>query len=140
MALTVADIDRWSAESVREVFHAARARGEATFEASRQLSSLTVFDTWEALPPKRENIPMPHPQDLDAHGNESITVAKAAGKAADDGEQVQSELRTLRPDAAELQMTIDPLSNKVVPSSNGLADRGADRGNAAPATVRRNHC
>jgi hypothetical protein len=40
MVLTVTDIERWSAEAVREVFHAASARGNATLEASRQLSSL----------------------------------------------------------------------------------------------------
>ena len=44
-------------------------------------------------------------------------MARAASKAADDIEHVQSELRTLRRDAAELQMTIDALSNKVVPSA-----------------------
>ena len=47
MTLPVADIDRWSAEAVREVFHAAGARGQATLEASGQLSSLAVFDSWD---------------------------------------------------------------------------------------------
>ncbi len=119
MTLTVADIDRWSAESVREVFHAAGTRGNATLEASRQLSSLAVFDTWEgATAEARKHSNAAIRQDLDAHGNESIAVAKAAGNAADDIEHVQSELRALRADAAALHMTIDPLSNKVVPSSS----------------------
>ncbi len=118
MTLTVADIDRWSAEAVREVFHAANARGQATLEASRQLSSLAVFDTWEgATAEARKHANASIRQDLDAHGNESLTVARAAGKAADDIEHVQSELRTLRHDAIELHMTIDGLTNKVVPSS-----------------------
>jgi hypothetical protein len=70
---------------VREVFHAAGARGNATLEASRQLSSLTVFDTWEgATAEARKHSNASIRQDLDAHGNESIAVAKAAGKAADD--------------------------------------------------------
>ncbi|MEF3053100.1 hypothetical protein V2143_20115, partial [Mycobacterium tuberculosis variant caprae] len=30
MPLTVADIDRWNAQAVREVFHAASARAEVT--------------------------------------------------------------------------------------------------------------
>jgi Alpha/beta hydrolase len=118
MTLPVADIDRWSAEAVREVFHAAGARGQATLEASRQLSSLTVFDAWEgatAEASKHTNAAIR--QDLDAHGNESLAVARAAGKAADEIEHVQSELRVLRHDAAELQMTIDPLTSKVVPSA-----------------------
>jgi Alpha/beta hydrolase len=119
VALTVADIERWSAESVREVFHAAGARAQATFEASRQLSSLAVFDTWEGVTAEaRKHTNAVIRQDLDAHGNESMAVARAAGKAADDIEHVQSELRTLRHDATELHMTIDPVSNKLVPSSN----------------------
>ena len=57
-------------------------------------------------------------QDLDAHGNESLAVAQAAGKAADDIEKVQSELRTLQHDASELHMAIDPVSSKIVPAEN----------------------
>jgi hypothetical protein len=118
VTLPVADIDRWSAEAVREVFHAAGARAQATLEASRQLSSLTVFDTWEgATAEARRHTNAAIRQDLDAHGNESLAVARAAGKAADAIEHMQSELRMLRHDAAELQMTIDPLTNKVVPST-----------------------
>lgn len=98
MTLTVADIGRWSAEAVREVFHAGNARGRATLEARRHANASIR-------------------QDLDAHGNEALAVARAAGKAADDIEHVQSELRTLLADANGLHMTIDQLTNKVVPSS-----------------------
>jgi hypothetical protein len=121
VVLTVADIDRWNAGSVREVFHAANARGQATLEASRQLSSLSVFDTWDGLTAEaRKHANASIRQDLDAHGNESLVVAQAAGKAADDIERVQSDLRTLRHDAAELRMTIDPVANKIVPTSKAL--------------------
>jgi hypothetical protein len=97
VTLTVADIDRWSAEQVREVFHAGTARGQATLEASRQLSALDVFDSWEgatAEARKRTNASIR--QDLDSHGNESLTVAQAAASAPDGIEHVQAELRTLR--------------------------------------------
>jgi hypothetical protein len=116
VTLPVADIDRWNAEAVRGVFHAANARGHTTLEASRQLGALAVFDTWEgATAEARKHTNAAIRQDLDAHGNEALAVARAAGKAADGIEQVQSELRALRRDAAELQMTIDALSNKVRP-------------------------
>lgn len=119
MTLTVADIDRWNAESVRTVFNAATARGEATLEVSRQLSTLAVFDSWEgATAEARKHANASIRQDLDDHGNEALVVAEAAGKAADDIEHVQSELRALRHDAQSLQMTIDPLTNKIVPSSS----------------------
>ncbi|MFZ3270109.1 MAG: alpha/beta hydrolase [Mycobacterium sp.] len=119
MALTVADIDRWSADAVREVFHAAGARGQATLEAARQLSSLAVLDTWAGHTAQaRRHSNASIRQDLDAHGNESLAVAHAAGRAADGIVQVQSELGILRRDAAELHMSIDSLTNKVVPSSS----------------------
>ena len=117
-ALTVADIDRWNAEAVREVFHAAVARGQATLEAARQLDSLAVFDTWQgATAQARRHAGASIRLDLDAHGNESLAVARAAVKAADDIAQVQSALNALRRDAAELEMTIDRATNTVMPSS-----------------------
>src|SRR6201999_3516856 len=118
MTLPVADIDRWNADAVRGGFRAGNARGHTTLEASRQLSTLAVFDTWEgATAEARKHTNASIRQDLDAHGNESLAVARAADKAADDIERVQSELRTLRHDAAELHMAIDPLTNTVVPNS-----------------------
>jgi hypothetical protein len=123
VTLTVADIDRWDAEAVREVFHAATARGKATLEVSHQLESLAVFDTWEgATAEARKHQNALIRQDLDAHGNEALAVGRAAGKAADGIEQVKAQLRQLRGDAVRLHMTIDALSNKIAPSStfNGL--------------------
>jgi hypothetical protein len=118
MALTVADIDRWSAEAVREVFHAAGARGQATVDAARELGSLAVFDAWQgATAQARRHSNASIRVDLDAHGNESLGVARAARRAADDIAHVQSKLSALRRDAAELQMTIDCRTDKVVPSS-----------------------
>jgi hypothetical protein len=117
MVLTVADVQRWNAGAVRDVFHAAAARANATLETSRQLSTLSVFDTWEgATAEARKHANASIRQDLDAHGNESLAVARAAGKAADEIEKVQSELRTLQHDAAELHMTINPTTNQVMPS------------------------
>ncbi len=118
MTLSVADIDRWNAEAVREVFHVATARGQATLEVSRQLGSLAVFDTWEgqtADARKHQNAQIR--KDLDAHGNEALAVGRAANQAADGIENVQAKLRQLRADAAALNMTIDPMTNAVVPSS-----------------------
>ena len=121
MTLTVADIDRWNAGAVREVFQAANARGQATLEASRQLSTLSVFDTWEgATAEARKHVNAGIRQDLDAHGNEALAVARAADQAADGIEHVQSDLRTLRSDASELHMAIDAMANRVVPGANCL--------------------
>jgi len=121
VTLTVADIDRWNAGAVREVFQAANARGQATLEASRQLSTLSVFDTWEgATAEARKHVNAGIRQDLDVHGNEALAVARAADQAADGIEHVQSDLRTLRSDASELHMAIDAMTNRVVPGANCL--------------------
>ena len=121
MTLTVADIDRWNAGAVREVFQAANARGQATLEASRQLSTLSVFDTWEgATAEARKHVNAGIRQDLDAHGNEALAVARAADQAADGIEHVQSDLRTLRHDAAEMHMAIDATTNTLVPTADCL--------------------
>src|SRR6202012_4969139 len=118
MDLTVADIDGWSVEAVREVFHAAGARKQATVDAARELGSLAVFDAWQgATAQARRHSNASIRMDLDAHGNESLAVARAARRAADDIAHVQSKLSMLRRDAAELQMTIDCRTDKVVPSS-----------------------
>jgi alpha/beta hydrolase family protein len=118
MKLSVADIDRWSAGAVREVFRAASARAQVTLEVSRQLGSLAVFDTWNGATAKAAK----HQtalirQDLDVHGDEALAVARAADKAADGIEYVQSQLRQLRADTSELQMAIDPLTNTVLPGT-----------------------
>lgn len=108
---------------MRAVFHAATARGQATVEVSRQLSSLAVFDTWEgqtAAARKHHNALIR--QDLDAHGNEALAVGAAAGKAADGIDKVQGELRRLRADAAEMGLWIDPLANTVVAGSGFRGD------------------
>ena len=81
-ALTVADIDRWNADAVREVFHAAVARAQATLEAARQLDSLAVFDTWQgATAQARRHAGASLRLDLDAHGNESLLSAFPTGAA-----------------------------------------------------------
>jgi seryl-tRNA synthetase len=121
VTLTVADIDRWNAGAVREVFQAANARGQATLEASRQLSALSVFDNWEgATAEARKHVNAGIRQDLDTHGNEALAVARAADQAADGIEHVQSDLRALRSDASELHMAIDAMTNRVVPGANCL--------------------
>lgn len=56
MSLTVADIDRWDAQAVREVFHAATARAQVSLEVSRQLATLSILPTPVARPPRLPRI------------------------------------------------------------------------------------
>lgn len=115
--LTVADIQRWDAEAVREVFHAATARAEVTHAVSRELRTLAVFETWggaAADAARHANAALR--QDLDAHGVEAIAVARAAGRAADGIEEVQRELDALETRARSRRLLIDPYADLVVPA------------------------
>ena len=102
------------------------------------MDSLAVFDTWQgATAQARRHAGASLRQDLDAHGNESLLVARAAAKAADDIAHLQSALDTLRRDAAELEMTIECTTNTVVPSLSfsGPAGGSADRRDATTASA-----
>ena len=116
MTLTVADIERWNAGDVREVFHAATSRAQAAFDAADGLATLPAFSTWggETAQAAREAIGQTR-KDLDAHGNEALAVANAARGAADNIERIKSELASLKADAEALGMEIDPVSGTVLP-------------------------
>lgn len=115
MTLTVADIERWSAGDVREVFHAASSRAQAAFDASNGLAELPALANWGgvAATAAKDAIGKTR-KDLDAHGNEALSVANAARAAADEIDRVQAELRALKNDAEALGMAVDPVSGQVV--------------------------
>jgi hypothetical protein len=78
MSLTIADIERWDAGDVREVFHAATSRAQAVQDAADGLATLPAFTTWggEAAEAAKEAIAKTR-RDLDAHGQEALAVANA---------------------------------------------------------------
>jgi hypothetical protein len=118
MTLTVADIDRWSADAVREVFLAAGVRGRATLEVADQLSSVILDDAWAGAKAElRQHTYTSIRNELAAHGIESLAVARAAGTAADSIVALQLKLAMLRHDAAEVDMAVDSPTNTVVPMS-----------------------
>jgi hypothetical protein len=124
MTVSVEDIDRWNGGDVREVFHATRSRAEAAFEASNGIADLPAFGTWggDASEAATEAIGQTR-RDLDAHANEALAISRAASAAADDVEQVKSDLAQLRADADSMGMAIDPIGNTIEP---GPGSAGAD--------------
>lgn len=112
MSLTIADIDRWSAGDVREVFHAAQSRADAAREAADGLATLPAFEGWGGeASGAAQKANERRRKDLDAHGRESIAVARAAGQAADGIEAVQGRLANLRAKADQLGMQLNAASN-----------------------------
>ncbi|WP_431239278.1 alpha/beta hydrolase [Mycolicibacterium aichiense] len=124
MTLSVADIERWDPEAVREVFHAASARSGASTDAARASEQLPAFESWGgvAADAARDAIHKTR-VDLDAHAREALAVAQAAQKAAQDIEKVKIELRELKDDARSQGLDIDPATNSVVkgPGFKGTA-------------------
>lgn len=116
MTLTVADIGRWDAGSVREVFHAASSRAQAAADAANGLATLPAFTSWGGVAAQaaKEAIGKTR-QHLDAHGREAMAVANAARSAADEIERIKSDLATLKADTESLGMEIDAVSGKVLP-------------------------
>ena len=124
MSISVEEIDRWDAGDVREVFHATRSRAEAAREAADGIAELPAFGSWGGGASEAAKNALGRTRlDLDAHGNESLAVARAAGTAADDIEHVKSRLSQLRDEADRLGMIVDPVTNTVEPGP-GVA--GAD--------------
>ena len=116
MGLTVADIERWDAGSVREVFHAASSRAQAAADAANGLATLPAFATWGGVAAEAaKEATGKTRRDLDAHGQEALAVANAARSAADRIEHIKSELATLKADAESFGMEIDSVSGTVLP-------------------------
>jgi hypothetical protein len=113
--LSVADIDRWKPDDVREVFHAARSRAEANQLASHGLAALPAFQTWGgAAADAAKHAVGQTRKDLDQDGREALAVAMAADRAADGIEAVRAKLAALRGALGQAHLTIDPVANKIV--------------------------
>lgn len=112
--ISVAEIQRWNAEAVRAVFHAAADRGRAAFDASAGLAALEVFDSWggDTAVAARTSIAQTR-TDLDAHGAEAMAVAHAANTAADGIEAVQSRLAGVIAEAEQHALTVNPRTSTV---------------------------
>ncbi|WP_233209306.1 alpha/beta hydrolase [Mycobacterium sp. ENV421] len=124
MTLSVADIERWDPEAVREVFHAASARSGASTDAARASEQLPAFESWGGVSADAARDAIHKTRvDLDAHAREALAVAQAAQKAAQDIEKVKIELRELKDDARSQGLDIDPATNSVVkgPGFTGTA-------------------
>ncbi|QKT08631.1 hypothetical protein HUN08_16540 [Gordonia sp. X0973] len=108
MTITIADVDRWDPGAVLEVFHAATSRGNAAQNASDGLNGLPAFTTWDGKAAEASQAAIGKVRaDLDAHGQESFAVAKAAQNAADEIAAVKKTLADLRANAQAMKCVID---------------------------------
>jgi hypothetical protein len=124
VTLTVADIDRWDAGDVREVFHAAHSRAQAAFDAADGLATLPALTSFGGLAGAAAHEAIDSTRkDLDAHGNEALAVADAAARAADSIDGIKSDLAQLKTDAENSGLEIDAASNRIVPQPGSTHGR-----------------
>ncbi|MFM9034309.1 MAG: alpha/beta hydrolase [Mycobacterium sp.] len=116
MELSVADIQRWDPEAVREVVRAATARGASCDEASRILAELPALTAWGgyAAAAAWDSIGLTR-MCLETHAREALAVARAAARAAGDIETIKTALDALDDDVRAAGLEIDPLTGRVLP-------------------------
>lgn len=114
IGLSVAEIQRWNAVAVRDVFYIGQHRASAALETAEGLSMLHVFDSWggDAAEAARAALAQTR-MDLDAHGREAMMVAHAARSAADGIEAVQLKLRSLIAEAQQHGLTVNEVTSKI---------------------------
>ncbi|CAM3896654.1 alpha/beta hydrolase [Smaragdicoccus niigatensis] len=124
--MTLADVEKWNPEAIREVFRAAGRGGTAVEDASRTLGSLP-FAGWggdAAAAASNSNDRLRH--DLDAHGTVMKVVAAAAEKAADDVALLRRKLSLLHSDADAWGYAVDAATNSVQPTRETKESLGAE--------------
>ncbi|MCB0939540.1 MAG: hypothetical protein KDB72_04785 [Mycobacterium sp.] len=112
--LSVADVQRWSSQAVREVFDASRQRAGAALDAARGLDTLQVFGSWggDAATAARTALGVTR-ADLNALGAEAMAVAHAAADAAERIDAIKGNLQGLLDRAAALGLVVDAATSRV---------------------------
>ncbi len=113
MIVSLAEIEKWQLESVRDVSRAASDGVAATADTRRRLSALPYAD-WEGDAALSARTATGRIQiDLDAYGNLMTVVASATAKAADDIAVLRRTLSLLYVDADNWGFTIDTATNSL---------------------------
>ena len=116
MVLSVAEIEQWDPEALREIFSGANTHAVISAEVADSLGQLPAFRVWGGMVADAATDAIGKTRvDLGMHGQEAATVARAADIAADGVQKVRDDLHALQRALDEVQMTINPVTNTVVP-------------------------
>jgi hypothetical protein len=108
MALTLADVDRWSPQAINTVFQAAINRAHGTRTASAALGQTMQFVDWggdsaDAVRAAAHRTML----NLDNHADACDAVGRAAEKAAGEVVAIKTRLQIIRDTAKAYHLTID---------------------------------
>lgn len=137
MTLSIADIDRWSADAIGAVFSAAIQRAHGTRTASAEIGQTVVFLDWDGdaaaaarLATRRTML------DLNAHADTCAAVGRAAEKAAAEVSAIKLRLRQIRDTAHDYHLSVDDRTGMPGLPENLSSFAPADRRAITDAQIR----
>jgi len=117
VTLSLADIQRWDPEEIREVAEAAAARARTSRETAQELRNLSVFTTWKGDAAEAAQDAMNRSSTrLELSAQDSFKVAVGAGRAYEEAQAVTKEVRDILAFAAEAPpVEVNTFTNTVLP-------------------------
>lgn len=114
MGLTLADIDRWDASTLREVASALGKRGASVNDVRSGLTKLPLIESWQGGGGEAARASLDKLSAyLASHGEEMARVSSATRASADEIEGVKSTLHRIYEDARAEGFSIDPVTGEV---------------------------
>lgn len=114
MSLTLADIERWDASTLREVSSALGKRGASANDVRSGLTKLPLIESWQGVGGDAARASLDKLSAyLASHGEEMARVSSATRASADEIEGVKSTLHRIFEDARAEGFSIDPATGEV---------------------------
>ncbi|MFV8161043.1 alpha/beta hydrolase [Mycobacterium sp. 134] len=114
MGLTLADIERWDASTLREVATALGKRGASANDVRSGLTKLPLIESWQGGGGDAARASLDKLSAyLASHGEEMARVSSATRSSADEIEGVKSTLHRIYEDARNEGFSIDPVTGEV---------------------------
>ncbi|MBV8293845.1 MAG: hypothetical protein JOY55_18925 [Mycobacterium sp.] len=137
MALTLADIERWSPEAINTVFQAAINRAHGTRTASAALGQTMQFLDWGGDSADAARAAAHRTMlDLDSHADACDAVGRAADKAAGEVAAIKARLKGIQDPARAYHLTIDENTGTVRLPENLSSYSAADQSEIEAAWLR----
>jgi hypothetical protein len=137
MTVTLADIDRWDAGSVRQVSTALGKRGSSADEVKAGLSKLPLIASWQGSGGDAAKAALDKlSHHLAAHSEQMQLVGLAIGKSADEIQSVKDSLSALDRDADAWRFSINRTTGEVTPNNGLDMDQQANKDHQAELAAR----